>query len=557
MNVLRLDTTVGPTFAVDNRSTSLLGGNGTDIVDWISFSKFTINVGFRFDENDVFAAMTTDSDNLAEFPGAPFPTRAGGTDGHVTVLRLDPTFAPTWAAEDDEVAFATYLPGGSKDESEVSFEISAARLGGPLQKDRVFFFYSTESDDVPTSDGVVMENYPGGPQSLVVSVMEFNPETGEVEFRTTHAGGSDFDQASRMALDPNGAPAVVGLTFSRIPTTPDAAFPNLNGVFGGYLMMFSPDLTEIDYSTYLWGNRNSNVTDVAFDDFGQIHLTGINGPGALTTPGSFQPDFGGLPWDATVAVITRPFLPNNGLVNSAKFTRPPGGGVSSQEIAVQFGTNVGPNEIVGLMIGPDSMVTDNLGGTRALVDGEPAPMIFALEDQSSFVAPRIPLRLRFQRVAQEEELFATVQFEADGDLSNTLRVPIVESNPGIFALNATGQGQGAILNPDFSVNGPNNPAPSDGFIVVYGTGGGLVEPPCPDAGFGPSQEPFPRLQLRQRALVGGVDADVLYGGSAPGLVCGVNQWNIAPTNLPSGPAVPIQICSGENCSQEGITAAFQ
>ena len=250
---------------MDNRSTSLLGGNGTDFVDSISFSKFSFNIGFRFDENDVFAAMTTDSDNLVEFPGAPFPTRAGGTDGYVTVLRLDPSFAPAWPTGDEEAAFSTYLPGGSRDESEVSFEISESSLGGPRTKDKVYFFYNSESDSVPTQEGVFREDNPGGTQSLVMSRLVFDDETGTAEFRTTYAGGREFDQAARMAVDPNGAPAGVGLTFSRLPTTPDAAFRNRNGVFGGYLMMFSPDLTQIDYATYMWGSRNSNVTDIAFD----------------------------------------------------------------------------------------------------------------------------------------------------------------------------------------------------------------------------------------------------------------------------------------------------
>ena len=161
----------------------------------------------------------------------------------------------------------------------------------PRSKDKIFFFYNSKSDDVLTSEGVVMEDYPGGPQSLVMSRLEFDAETGTAQFRTTYAGGPEFDQAARMAVDPNGAPAGVGLTFSQIPTTPDAVFPNLNGVFGGYFMLFSGDLTQIDYATYLWGNRNSNVTDLAFDPLGQIHVTGINGPGAFTTPGSFQPRF--------------------------------------------------------------------------------------------------------------------------------------------------------------------------------------------------------------------------------------------------------------------------
>ncbi len=93
--------------------------------------------------------------------------------------------------------------------------------------------------------------------------------------------------------------------------------------------------------------------------------------------------------------------------------------------------------------------------------------------------------------------------------------------------------------------------------MVFGTGGGWVDPPCPDASLAPLQEPFRRLQLPQRAFIGGEEAQVLYGGSASTLVCGVNQWNLAPTNQPSGPAAPIQFCSGENCSQEGMTAAFQ
>ena len=368
VDALRLDTTAGVPFAVDNRSTSLLGGNGTDFVDSVDFLKFSINVGFRFDEDDVFVAETTNSDR-AEFPGAPFPTRAGGTDGHVTVLRLDPSFAPAWPSAEDSVAFATYLPGGSRDESEVSFEISESSLGGPRSKDKIFFFYNSKSDDVLTSEGVFMEDYPGGPQSLVVSELVFDEQTGTAEFRTTYAGGSEFDQAARMALDPNGAPAGVGLTFSQVPTTPDAVFPNLNGVFGGYFMLFSGDLTQIDYATYLWGNQNSNVTDVAFDPFGQIHVTGINGPGAFTTPGSFQPDFGGDPFDATVGVITRPFVFNNTPVNAAGFQP----GASPQQISAVGGANIGPEPPALLVFDEDRNLLTEIGKTRVLVDGDATP----------------------------------------------------------------------------------------------------------------------------------------------------------------------------------------
>ncbi len=549
VDALRLDTTAGIPFTVDNRSTSLLGGNGTDFVDSISFSKLSLNVGFRFDENDVFVAETTNSDR-AEFPGAPFPTRAGGTDGHVTVLRLDPSFEFAWgAAEEDVVAFSSYLPGGPDDESEVSFETFKGSVGGPSSKDRVYFFYNAGTN-VPTFAGAAVENHPGGPQSLVMSELVFDEQTGTAEFRSTYAGGPNFDQASRMALDPNGAPAGVGLTFSQIPTTPDAVFPNLNGVFGGYFMLFSGDLTQIDYATYLWGNRNSNVTDVAFDDFGQIHATGINGPGAFTTPGSFQPDFGGDPFDATVGVITRPFVSTNTPVNAASFRS----GCSPQQISAVGGANIGPEPAV--IFAPDSqgLVPTDTGGVRIFVDGEESPVTFASDFQDNFIY-RFSVGLRFLGAKGQDNDTALVQVEFDGELSNVVEVEVMESNPGLFALDGSGQGQGAILNPDFTINGVDNPAPSDSFSVLYGTGGGVTDPICPDGGFGPSAEPLPRLQLPQQVLVDGVDAQVPYSGSAPGLVCGVNQWNVVPTNNPTG-VVPIQVCSGDTCSNI-VTAVFE
>ena len=549
VDALRLDTTAGIPFTVDNRSTSLLGGNGTDFVDSLSFSKFSINVGFRFDENDVFVAETTNSDR-AEFPGAPFPTRAGGTDGHVTVLRLDPSFEFAWgAAEEDVVAFSSYLPGGPDDESEVSFETFKGSVGGPSSKDRVYFFYNAGTN-VPTFAGAAVENHPGGPQSLVMSELVFDEQTGTAEFRTTYAGGPNFDQASRMALDPNGAPAGVGLTFSQIPTTPDAVFPNLNGVFGGYFMLFSGDLTQIDYATYLWGNRNSNVTDVAFDDFGQIHATGINGPGAFTTPGSFQPDFGGDPFDATVGVITRPFVSTNTPVNAASFRS----GCSPQQISAVFGANIGPEPAVTFAPDSQGLVPTDTGGVRIFVDGEESPVTFASDFQDNFIY-RFSVGLRFLGAKGQDNDTALVQVEFDGELSNVVEVEVMESNPGLFALDGSGQGQGAISNPDFTINGVDNPAPSDSFIVLYGTGGGVTDPICPDGGFGPSAEPLPRLQLSQQVLVDGVDAQVPYSGSAPGLVCGVNQWNVVPTNNPTG-VVPIQVCSGDTCSNI-VTAVFE
>ena len=374
-----------------------------------------------------------------------------------------------------------------------------------------------------------MENYPGGPQSLAVTLMEFNRETGEVEFRTTYAGGPDFDQASRMAVDPNGAPAVVGLTFSRIPTTPDAAFPNLNGVYGGYLTIFSPDFTEIDYSTYLWGNRNSNVTDVTFDPLGQIHVTGINGPGAVVTPGAFQTDFGGPPWDATVAVLARATL---GAVVNGTFTGP----VSAGTLVTAFGTKIGPQNFVFSGITPAGTLEENVGGVEVLVTREDSSVLNAKVLNASFFQTTFLLPIGL-RVGEK----VSIQIVYEDLKSSPLEVTIEEPDVAWWSFpNGTGIVQ--KIDPEtgeFSIVGPDNALGPGGIGVAWGQYGGETVPPCPGDGVivNPTGDPLYQFEDRQFefSLLTGMDEgglltfetifviDPLFFGTGPGLLCPVVQ----------------------------------
>ncbi len=526
-----------------NRATSFHGGGGFDIVDSIALGNLTVNVGFK-EEVPFWVSSTTSSDGLFVSDQAPQPERGGGTDGYVTELRLDPTFGDTFSRGPE---FGGYI-GGSGDERETVIALTPDA--------DVITFSVTESTDFPATPGAFMTEYPGGPQSLGVTLTRIDPATGVTLRVASYFGGRGFDQGPGLAADPNGSPVISGFTFStNLPTTIDARERrHPGGGFAGFAARFFGDLSDVDFLTYL-GGRSSNAPNVTVDPFGQIYVVGIGPASWPTTPGAFQEGFGGAPWDATVTKLGGPFLPRLGLVNSSSFLQGLGGGVSSQELVTQFGSKTGPAEPAGLTIGPDGRATRELGGTRVSFNDDIVAMIFASINQTSFVVPRIPVGFRFLRPAQNAT-FATIRFEVDGVLSNVLRVPLIESNPGIFSINSSGTGQGAILNSDFTLNGPDNPT-SDGVIQVFGTGGGVVDPICPDATLAPVVAPLPRLTLTQRATIGGVEARILFAGSAPGLLCGVNQWNIAPTNNPAGPAVPIQICSGDNCTQEGITAAFE
>lgn len=96
--------------------------------------------------------------------------------------------------------------------------------------------------------------------------------------------------------------------------------------------------------------------------------------------------------------------------------------------------------------------------------------------------------------------------------SAALPVTLVASSPGIFALGQEGQGQGAILIAGTAqVAGEGRPARRGEAVEIYATGLGRV------VGDRTVETPV--------VTIGGVAAEVLYSGLAPGLV-GVYQVNV-------------------------------
>ena len=60
------------------------------------------------------------------------------------------------------------------------------------------------------------------------------------------------------------------------------------------------------------------------------------------------------------------------------------------------------------------------------------------------------------------------------------------------------------------------------------------------------------------ATVGGVSANVLYAGAAPGLIAGAIQINVQiPAGLGANPAAPITLTMGSFTTQTGVTVAVQ
>jgi uncharacterized protein (TIGR03437 family) len=147
-----------------------------------------------------------------------------------------------------------------------------------------------------------------------------------------------------------------------------------------------------------------------------------------------------------------------------------------------------------------------------------------------------------------------ITVEHNGVRSPLSEVAVLESAPGIFKVGGTSQG--AIINQNGSVNGIQAMAPVGSIVSIYATGEGLLAPAVAE-GTHAGSDTLLRPLLPVAVQVGGVDAEVLYAGSAPGLLVGVLQVNARISQAtPRGPDVPVVLTIGPNRSAPA-TAAIQ
>lgn len=219
--------------------------------------------------------------------------------------------------------------------------------------------------------------------------------------------------------------------------------------------------------------------------------------------------------------------------------------VSPGEVVAIFGSNLGPTSPAGMQLDPSGNVATSLSNTEVLFDGTPAPMVWASATQVNAVVP-----FGVQAPATQ------VQVQYQNQVSGTFSMPVAPAAPGIFSADGTGNGQGAILNQDGTVNSGDRPAPAGSVVALFATGAGRFSPPGIDGSVvSPDNLPVPVLPVSVQ--IGGAEAAVLYAGGAPGLVEGVLQVNVqVPGGTPAGD-VPILLRIGDRTSQPGLTIAVQ
>lgn len=235
-------------------------------------------------------------------------------------------------------------------------------------------------------------------------------------------------------------------------------------------------------------------------------------------------------------------LPQNGIVNAASYAAE---SVAPGEIVTLYGSFPGPTSVVTLQLDSRGNVASNLGGMQVLFDGVSAPMIYALAGQASAI---VPYRVNGKTSTQ-------IQVSYSGQLSNSVTMPVAAVVPGIFTIDASGHGQGAIVNQDGTVNSISNPASVGSIVFLYATGEGQTNPAGVDGQ--PDAVPLPQPVAQPvAATVGGVNAKVLYAGGVSGLVAGVLQANVEiPQGVTPGNSVPIVLSIGGKGTQTNVTLA--
>jgi uncharacterized protein (TIGR03437 family) len=225
----------------------------------------------------------------------------------------------------------------------------------------------------------------------------------------------------------------------------------------------------------------------------------------------------------TVGNGLAPSVNLGGVVNAASYTAP----VAPGSIATAFGNFL----LSSPLSATESPLPDGISGLSLQFNGGiQAPLFYVSSSQVNFQVP--------WEVSSQSTLAATL----DNAASAAQTVNVAPVAPAIFTTNASGSGQGAILDTSYRLVDSTNPVAAGSYVLIYCTGLGTV-------GNQPATgSPAPSDPLAWSAIptvtIGGAAANVQFSGLAPGYV-GLYQVNAqVPAGSATGSAVPVVISMG-------------
>ena len=204
------------------------------------------------------------------------PTCFDLCDADVFVAQLNPVAS--------QLRFATFFGGTSWDSAE-GLAVDAAG--------NIYVAGATRSTDLDTTEGAFQPEKNGnGDFDFNAFTASFNPDASGLRY-ATYLGAQDEEQATALAVTPEGAAWVTGWTHSRMPVTDDGMWTRRSGQGDAFVIALSRDGSSVDYGTYFGGSAFDSARGILVDA-DAVTLFGSSGSSDLPTRRSFQANTGGL-----------------------------------------------------------------------------------------------------------------------------------------------------------------------------------------------------------------------------------------------------------------------
>jgi uncharacterized protein (TIGR03437 family) len=458
---------------------------------------------------------------------AAFPVTPGVRQGALSGAQ--DAFVTKYAASGAALVYSTLL-GGAGSEQGAAVAVDS---GG-----NAYVTGFTDSADFPTTAAAFQAARGGERDAFVIKL---NPTATALVY-STYLGSAGTDQGLAIAVDSGGAALVAGFTDS--PAFPSVgAFQSVyaGGTADGFVTKLNAAGSALGYSTFLGGAEFDQVSAVAVDATGNAVVAGTTAsPAFTTTAGALQRTYGGDIGDAFVAKIIepQPTLPAGGVVNGASFA--PGAAVAPGSIASLFGTNLAS---ATAFAGAVPLPLQLGGALLRFNTTQSVPMFYSSLGQLNFQVP-------WELAGQSQ---ATLTDQVGTPVSNPLTVRLAQYAPGLFSVNSSGAGLGAIqiANTSFFAQAANaipgaqsRPANrGTDSVTIYATGLGPVTN-RPASGAAAPSAPLAATTTTPVVSIGGVNATVSFSGLAPGFV-GLYQINaLVPAAAPTGDTVQVRVTIG-------------
>ncbi|HET9318655.1 MAG TPA: putative Ig domain-containing protein, partial [Bryobacteraceae bacterium] len=325
--------------------------------------------------------------------------------------------------------------------------------------------------------------------------------------------------------------SAVQSTVTLTPQAPVLTVPGLQVVLPGKAVTFTVSASDpagLSVALSIAGlppNAGFNPNSGTFSWYPQatqtglyiVHFTGTNLAGVSTTQG-------------VVIEVTSSTPVISMLANAASFTDD---GCSPGAVATLLGTGFVKAGAKSAQSGP---LPTELNGLRVKVNDAYMPVLYAGENAVNFQCPQL---------AAGSPVSLTV--ESDTGTSSTFSSQMNFAAPGIFTLDGSGKGQGAILIANTNklamtpVSGiPGQLATPGGWVSIYATGLGPTDVKISTGAPAPLN-PLAKVTAPLDVLVDGQKAEVNFAGLAPGY----NGLYVVNAQVPAatlaGSAVPVQI----------------